>query len=154
MWPEIVGYPIRYINETKLYPNFHFSKITFNLRYEIFDRNVAYSYKTLATKYVKSSVSVVFSFAICKKCAVLLFGCNPLYLFIVCELCCYKSVSFNQITLLTKFMFDKNKIYCFMRLKHTCTSKKLLTSFCLVCFNSPYFQRDIWKSRSLRQQKS
>jgi hypothetical protein len=66
MCSEVLGYPVRCINETKLYPSFHFSQITFNLRYEIFDRNVAYFYKTLATKYAKSSVSVVFSFAICK----------------------------------------------------------------------------------------
>ena len=66
MCSEVLRYPVRYINETKLYPSFHFSQITFNLRYEMFERNVAYSYKTVATKYVKSSVPVVFSFVICK----------------------------------------------------------------------------------------
>jgi len=50
---KVVGYPVRNIRENKLYPSFRISQITLNLRYENFDRNVAYSYKTLAMKCVK-----------------------------------------------------------------------------------------------------
>jgi hypothetical protein len=134
---EVVGHPVRYVNETKFYTNFHFSRMKFNLRYEIFDRNVAYSYKTLTTKYGKSSVSLVFSFAIGTECAVLLFGCKSFYLFIAFELRCYKYVSFNRITLLTKFMFDKNKTYFCMWLKHTCKKGKVTPKQTYVVLRGP-----------------
>ena len=45
MCSEVDGYPVRHINETKLYPSFRCSQIMFHLRYEIFDRIVAYSSK-------------------------------------------------------------------------------------------------------------
>jgi len=73
---KVVGYPVSYINETKRYLSFHISQITLNLRYEIFDRNVAYSYKTLTTKYVK-----------CLLCSFLRSVKNPqCYLFLVVTL--------------------------------------------------------------------
>jgi hypothetical protein len=83
---EVVGYPVRYTSETKLYPSFHFSEIRFNLIYKIFDRNVAYSIKRL----LRNTWSLVYllcsSLRSVKSVRCYIFGCNPFYLFIACEL--------------------------------------------------------------------
>lgn len=83
---KVVGYTVRYVNETELCISYHFSHITYNFQiWKCFDQNDTHYYQTFVEKYI--SLEYLF-ILLCEGVQCVCWWSFPFSFFVVCKLCC------------------------------------------------------------------